>query len=325
MKNKKQITIAVSSVLVVLALVLTVVLLIKPSFADPKEGASPVSDENAEVTKNQKDPDLESAEDITVMQLVSDPEKYDGKLVRITGFCFLEYNEGDHGIFASQNDYYGQTGNAVQIKYETNSHFAGTFGGGYVLAEGVFDRSDRGEKDTFCGVLKNIRRCELWDKEKRCSLSQFYTITSNVDYTVTYKIKDKDGKVMLTDTASRSRFIYQVNENVLAYWGAGGTGFGTRWAVFCDVETGIVTEIKGSFLVAQGDYVVLSKFENGAFFVVVQDIFSPSRYCKMHMLDNPSPSADVICAARLNGEGKAIVTYLTGDDYQEKEMEISFP
>ena len=105
-----------------------------------------------------------------------------------------------------------------------------------------------------------------------------------------------------------------------------GTGPATNSALFCDVENGKVADGFEYVLFASGKYVFLGGHETGEHFIIVQNIFTPSKCNKKFELKNCSPLAtDVVQRIEIAGEGKAIVTYLTGDDYKETQLEISFP
>ena len=105
-----------------------------------------------------------------------------------------------------------------------------------------------------------------------------------------------------------------------------GTGQSTNWAVYCDVENSKVSETFQYVLMAQGNYVIYANYENDEHSVIVQNIFDKSQYYKKHILTNCSPVAgDIVIGAKPNGEGIAVVTYLTGNDYKETELTIKFP
>ena len=96
--------------------------------------------------------------------------------------------------------------------------------------------------------------------------------------------------------------------------------------MYCDVENSKVSEAFQYVLMAQGNYVLYANYENGEHSIIVQDIFDKSQYYKKHILANCSPVAgDVVIGAKPNGEGIAIVTYLTGENYTETELTIEFP
>lgn len=101
-------------------------------------------------------------ENVTLVQLIADPQKFDGKLIRVIGFLRLEF-EGDV-LYLHREDYeHAILGDGIWVdatpeiakqKQTLNTH--------YVLLEGVFDSKDRGHMGMWSGRLTKIRRAELW-------------------------------------------------------------------------------------------------------------------------------------------------------------------
>ena len=162
---------------------------------------------------------------------------------------------------------------------------------------------------------------------KSDSPSEMYHITRNGDFTYSYQIVDKKGVVLFSeDHAMRKPEIEQLSSNILGITVQAGTGLSTNWAVYCDTENSKVSETFQYVLMTRDDYVIYVDIENGEHSIVVQNIFDKSKYCKKHMLTNCSPVAgDVVIEAKPKGEGAAVVTYFTGEDYAETELVITFP
>ena len=128
------------------------------------------------------------------------------------------------------------------------------------------------------------------------------------------------------DNATREPKVEQVNTYILGLKVQTGTGQSTNWAVYCDVENSKVSEPFQYVLMAQGNYVIYADYEDGEHSIIVQNIFDKSEYYKKHILTDCSPVAgDIVIEAKPNGEGIAVVTYLTGNDYKETELTIKFP
>jgi len=153
------------------------------------------------------------------------------------------------------------------------------------------------------------------------------TITKNDDSSQSYKILDKNGKLLYSQEHFwRYAEINQVGSKVLEFSTQAGTGISTRWAVYCDVENSRVSETFYYVLMVHENYVVYGDYKNGEHSVVVQDLFDKSAYYKEYTLTNCSPvAADVILKAETNGEGSVVVTYPTGDDYKVTELTINLP
>ncbi len=318
MKNKKQIITIILSVLITIAVVFAV-------FFGIKLFKNKLIESGYRETPNSANP---YAKNVTMIQLIATPEKYDGQLVRVIGVGNLEF-EGNCISLSKEDLKYG-VGNSIWIELGEKAisyEEAKQYNGEYVIIEGVFDKDDCGHMSMFCGSIKNINRYDLWDVYKYYEALDMYTITKNDDLTFSYKITDKNGDVLFSkENVSREPDIEKVNTYILGLTVQTGTGLSTNWAVFCDVENSKVSETFQYVLMAQGNYVIYVNYENGEHSIIVQNIFDKSAYYKKCILTDCSPvAADVVIGAKPNGEGVAVVTYLTGEDYKETELTIKFP
>lgn len=284
-----------------------------------------IADEMSEKTTSVAN---QNAKQVSIIQLIATPEKYDGQLVRVIGVGNLEF-EGNC-ISLSKEDLEYSVGNQIWIELGEQApsyEDAAQFNGEYVIIEGVFDKDDCGHMGMFHGSIKNISRYELWDVYKYYSPYDMYSITRNEDMTYSFQIVDKYGDVLFSkDHFPREPEVEQVNSYVLGLTVQSGTGRSTNWAVFCDVENSRISETFQYVLTAQGDYVIYANYENGEYSVIVQNIFDKSDYYKKHVLTNCSPVAtDFVLNARLNGEGIAVVTYLEGEEQKETDLTVKFP
>jgi hypothetical protein len=101
--------------------------------------------------------------DVSMVQLIANAQKYDGKLIRVIGFLRLEF-EGNE-LYLHHEDYENVifiNGIWVDVYSETmkqskdlNMH--------YVLLEGIFSSNGLGE---FSGKIGKIRRAEIWTHER---------------------------------------------------------------------------------------------------------------------------------------------------------------
>lgn len=104
--------------------------------------------------------------DVSIVQLLATPEKYDGKLVRVIGVGNLEF-EGNY-LSLNKEDYAYSAGNSIWIELGEKAisyDEAKEYNGKYVIVEGFFDKNDRGHLDMFCGSIKNISRYQLWERD----------------------------------------------------------------------------------------------------------------------------------------------------------------
>ncbi len=97
------------------------------------------------------------------MQLIANPEAWDGKKVRLIGFLRLEF-EGD-ALYLHKEDYEHQiSNNAVWIDRPRGLTPAQlkAINTQYVICEGTFRAGNHGHMGMFSGTLNNINRLEAW-------------------------------------------------------------------------------------------------------------------------------------------------------------------
>ena len=111
---------------------------------------------------NGQDPHAQIPEEISLLQLIATPERYDGKLVAVKGFLHLEF-EGDilylhredweqriskNGIWVGGNPMLKENSSTLDLHY--------------VLVVGIFDSARKGHMSSTSGSLTNIGRAFLW-------------------------------------------------------------------------------------------------------------------------------------------------------------------
>jgi hypothetical protein len=99
---------------------------------------------------------------VTLVQLITTPERFDGKLVRVIGFLRLEF-EGNV-LYLHREDYeHSILGNGIWVDVTPEmAKQRKTLNMNYVLIEGVFSVTERGHLDAWSGSIKQIQRAEVW-------------------------------------------------------------------------------------------------------------------------------------------------------------------
>ena len=103
--------------------------------------------------------------DVTMVQLIASPEKYEGKHVRVIGFLHLEFES--EVLYLHKEDFdHAIVGNGVwvdlgQEQQKLSDH--------YVLLEGVFTAKERGHMGMWSGKLKDINRSMIWTSPREPS------------------------------------------------------------------------------------------------------------------------------------------------------------
>lgn len=100
--------------------------------------------------------------DVSIIQLIANPEAYQGKTVRIIGFLHLEF-EGN-GLYLHQEDYiHSLYSNGIWINAIGPFYTKATSDNNrYVLVVGTFDSKDHGHMGLWPGAIKNLERLDSW-------------------------------------------------------------------------------------------------------------------------------------------------------------------
>jgi len=101
--------------------------------------------------------------DVSLVRLIANPEKYDGKTIQVIGYLNLEF-EGN-AVYLHQEDYeHGLTNNGFwvdfsgSIKEKTKLDCSKK----YVIIVGKFDMKRHGHMSLFGGTIKDITRLDVW-------------------------------------------------------------------------------------------------------------------------------------------------------------------
>ncbi len=103
------------------------------------------------------------AVDVSMIQLIANPQAYDGKKVRLIGFLRLGF-EGD-AIYLHKEDYeHGISSNGlwIDVPREMTKDQQQIVNTQYAICEAVFRASGHGHMDMFSGELTNVTRLEAW-------------------------------------------------------------------------------------------------------------------------------------------------------------------
>jgi len=107
-----------------------------------------------------------TVQDVSVLQLIANPQPYDGKRVRFIGFLRLEF-EGD-AIYLHREDYQHQISqNAlwINLPHDMTKQEQQAVNMHYVICAGVFQASKHGHMGMFSGEITEITRLQSWDRE----------------------------------------------------------------------------------------------------------------------------------------------------------------
>ena len=105
----------------------------------------------------------DAVRDVSLIELIAQPEKFDGRRVRFIGFLSVLF-EGEAVYLHRQDFDQGISRNAVwiDIPADMTPQQRGEVGMRYVICVGVFRSSFHGHMDMFSGAVTNVERLEPW-------------------------------------------------------------------------------------------------------------------------------------------------------------------
>jgi hypothetical protein len=104
--------------------------------------------------------------DVSMIQLLANPEKFDGKHIRIIGFLRIEF-EGNALYFHREDYQIGLLKNAIWVDVTPEMEKQSSkLNMQYVLLEGIFSASEKGHMDAFSGSIGHINRAMPWPSRR---------------------------------------------------------------------------------------------------------------------------------------------------------------
>ncbi len=103
---------------------------------------------------------------VSIINLIAQPEKYHGRLVRVIGVSFIEFES--NGLYLSKEHLINRvTKNALWMSLDWESigkteKELSEYNGQYILVEGIFDKEDLGHMGLKSGAIKKIKRFMPW-------------------------------------------------------------------------------------------------------------------------------------------------------------------
>jgi hypothetical protein len=97
----------------------------------------------------------------SLLQVLSRPDVYDGRRVRLIGFAYVEF-EG-HGLYLHREDFeHGLSKHALWLDLDFRQPEVAALNGRYVLVDGVFNAKATGHFGMFAGSMQDISRYGPW-------------------------------------------------------------------------------------------------------------------------------------------------------------------
>ena len=108
---------------------------------------------------------LDIQENVSLVKLIANPEKYNGKRIQVIGYLHLEF-EGN-AIYLHEEDFKRRiSANSFWVEFSsklTKKRDLNKFSDKYVIIIGTFNVNEKGHMRMFGGTLDDIVRLDLWD------------------------------------------------------------------------------------------------------------------------------------------------------------------
>lgn len=103
----------------------------------------------------------------TMVQLIANPEKFDGKLIRVIGFLRLEF-EGNV-LYLHREDFENSIlGDGIWVNVNPEmTNQSNALNMHYVILVGFFSSRDHGHMGMWSGTITQIRRAQIWPSHRR--------------------------------------------------------------------------------------------------------------------------------------------------------------
>ena len=104
--------------------------------------------------------------DVSLVQLIANPNDYHGKFVRVIGFVKLEFES--NSVYLHQDDYKHQifkNGLWIDVTDEIRKK-KDEFDQKYLLLEGTFNAKKKGHMGAWSGSIEKISRSEVWSEKE---------------------------------------------------------------------------------------------------------------------------------------------------------------
>jgi hypothetical protein len=105
--------------------------------------------------------------DVSMIQLISDPQRFDGQTIRVIGYLRLEF-EGN-AIYLHREDFeraIHQNGLWIELT-ESQRRTSEKLNNGYVIVEGTFSSMEKGHLGIWPGSIQHVSRLGNWSVDRR--------------------------------------------------------------------------------------------------------------------------------------------------------------
>ncbi len=98
---------------------------------------------------------------VSMIELIGNADKYDGKLVNVTGVGYIEFE--NQALYLTKADAKYSTGNSLWLEFDEGAITEEMLESNrkYVIVEGVFDKDNRGHMSAHSGTIEHVSRFDM--------------------------------------------------------------------------------------------------------------------------------------------------------------------
>lgn len=116
--------------------------------------------ENKNISMNQQMHAKVNNKKTSIINIIANPQKHNGKLVQVKGFIHVEVENS--AIYITEEDYnYGITKNSIWLEISRDEINKFDKNDKYVVIEGFFDMKNEGNEGNYSGSLTNITKLNV--------------------------------------------------------------------------------------------------------------------------------------------------------------------
>ena len=161
----KKVWIWISCILLLIAIAVTATLVVTVYLpAREQAGYEALIERGFEYKGNQENAANDYAVPVSMLELISTPEKYYGKLVRVMGVGCVDLSHPDdhvYELYLSKEDYLYWTWNSLKMEWGPRAMSnieAEAYNGKYVIVEGFFEKT---QHPGYFGAITEVSRYDL--------------------------------------------------------------------------------------------------------------------------------------------------------------------
>lgn len=167
----------------------------------------------------------------------------------------------------------------------------------------------KNEETNYYDIIENLKNTKITEE------TDYYQVVYS-DYLYYYCIFNSEHQVVKYDGPLNKKPHLSVVNNMVKFTLQAGTGIGTQWGYYYDINKGIFSEVFSSIYDENKELVVYSDVNK----VIIRNIFDKKIYYKeiSEFEKTLSNVAEPIIDVKFINDGKSIkITYLSGSDYQK--------